>query len=333
MKATSTAHGSRRWGALGALVGLALAVTAVARADDHIVRPGESLPQLAEQLYGNARRAEILAVANGVPEVDEVLRAGQRMVVPAPEWRTVGSEDTWASLAQRLLGDERRAFLLVEANRGNPDARPAAGTEILVPAVVAYRCVYGDGLPQIAERFYGRNEAARLIKRYNFLQGARIDRGDVLLLPLPELRLTNAGRALLESQRSSRGDGSRLTRQTRADTEIRTLEQRLRDGAFVEVIEAAGRLLAARESLSGNQVVSILRAQGTAYVALDRGELAVAAFREALAHQPDLEWNPITTSPKVLRAWQSARAPARPAPAPAKVPGKAPAPAPAPRAP
>jgi len=304
---------------------LALAVATVARADDHIVRPGESLPQLAEQLYGDARRAEILAVANGVPAVDEVLRAGQRLMVPAPEWRTVGSEDTWASLAQRLLGDERRAFLLVDANRGNPDARPAAGTEILVPAVVAYRCAYGDGLPQIAERFYGRNEAARLIKRYNFLQGGRIDRGDVLLLPLPDLRLTNAGRALLASQRATRGDGSRLNRQTHADAEIRALEGRLREGAFVEVVEAAGRLLATRESLSGNQVVSILRALGTAYVALDRTDLAVATFREALAHQPDLEWNPITTSPKVLRAWQTARsAPPAKAPASPAAPAKAP---------
>lgn len=310
----------RRARILGATIVLGMLGTlgaAVARADDHIVRPGESLPQLAEQLYGDARRAAILATVNGVPEVDEVLRAGQRLAVPVPEWRTVGAEDTWASLAQRLLGDERRAFLLIEANRGNPDARPAAGTEILVPAVVAYRCVYGDGLPQIAERFYGRNEAARLIKRYNFLQGARIDRGDVLLLPLPDLRLTNAGRALLESQRASHADGTRQANQTRADGEIRTLEQHLRDGEFVEVVEAAGRLLAGREALSGNQVVSILRAEGTAYVALDRTALAVAAFREALAHQPDLEWNPITTSPKVLRAFQAARLPAPASAAPA----------------
>lgn len=303
-----------------------LLLAAPASADDHIVRPGESLPQLAEQLYGDARRAEILAVANGVPEVDEVLRAGQRLVVPAPEWRTVGAEDTWSSLAQRLLGDERRAFLLVEANRGNPDTRPAPGTEILVPAVVAYRCVYGDGLPQIAERFYRRTEAARLIKRYNFLTGARIDRDEVLLLPLSDLRLTNAGRALLETQRANRGDGSRQVSQTRADAEIRALEQLLRDGDFVELVSASSALLARREALSGNQVVSILRAQGTAYVALDRTALAVATFREALAHQPDLEWNPITTSPKVLQVWQMARA-AAPAP-PAAPPAKAPPPPP-----
>ena len=309
----SGAKTARTLGLATMFVALAIA----ARADEHIVRPGESLPQLAEQLYGDARRAEILATANGVRAVDETLRAGQHLVVPGPEYRAVGAEDTWASLAQRLLGDERRAFLLVEANHGNPDARPTPGSEIVVPAVVAYRCVYGDGLPQIAERFYGRTDAARLIKRYNFLQGARINRDDVLLLPITDLRLTNAGRALLEAQRAGRGDGSRQVSQTHADEEIRALEANLRDGQYVELVEAAGRLLANGDALSGNQLVSILRSLGTAYVALDRNELAVAAFRDALAHQPDMEWNPITTSPKVVRAVQAARAaPAAEAPAP-----------------
>ena len=57
----------------GLLVLLLWLVVAPAHADDHIGRPGESLPQLAEQLYGDARLAEILATANGVLAVDEAL--------------------------------------------------------------------------------------------------------------------------------------------------------------------------------------------------------------------------------------------------------------------
>ncbi len=297
------------------MIRAALALAAVsslpigsAWASEHVVRPGESLPQLAEQLYGDARRATVLAAANSIPEVDEILIAGQRLLVPAPEFRVVAPEDTWDSLAQLLLGDGRRSFLLEEANHAEGSSRPAAGAEIVVPAVVAYRLRYGDGLAQVAERFYGSREGARLIKRFNFMQSARINHGQVLLIPLPELSLTAAGRAALEGSRASRGDGTRAASQARAAEAIRRVERLLGDGSYVEVVAAGNRLLASSSELSGNQVVSILRALGTAHVALDRVDLAVAAFREALRHQADLEWNPITTSPKVLDAFRMARA-------------------------
>ncbi|MBI2895175.1 MAG: LysM peptidoglycan-binding domain-containing protein [Deltaproteobacteria bacterium] len=277
-------------------------------ANEHVVRPGESLPQLAEQFYGDARRAAVLAAANSIPEVDEILIAGQRLLVPAPEFRVVAPEDTWESLAQLVLGDGRRAFLLEGANHAESASRPATGAEIVVPAVVAYRLRYGDGLAQVAERFYGSREGARLIKRFNFMQSARINHGQVLLIPLPELALTAAGRAALEANRASRGDGTRAASQATAAEAIRRLERLLGDGSYVEVVAAGNRLLASASDLSGNQVVSILRALGTAHVALDRPDLAIEAFREALRHQTDLECNPITTSPKVLEAFRTARA-------------------------
>jgi LysM domain-containing protein len=283
-----------------------------ARADDHVVRQGESLPQLAEQLYGDARRATILALANGLADVDVTLVAGERLRVPRPEYRLVGPDDGWDSLAQRLLGDERRAFLLCAANHSDPERRPVPGSEIVVPPVVSYRLQYGDGLPQVAERFTGMRDGARLIKRYNFMTSARINRGDVLLIPLPDLRLTAAGRSELDNGRVSRGDGSRAASQSQADPGIRSLDQMVRDGQYTEALMAGSRLLASESSLTGNQIVSIERAMGVAQVAIDRPDLAVVSFRVALRHQPDLEWNPITTSPKVLRVWQMARQQADP---------------------
>lgn len=59
--------------------------------------------------------------------------------------------------------------------------------------------------------------------------------------------------------------------------------------------------------LTGNQVVSIHRELASAYVALNRVDLAVQAFRTALGRQRDLELDVTRTSPTVLRALEEAR--------------------------
>ena len=68
-----------------------------------------------------------------------------------------------------------------------------------------------------------------------------------------------------------------------------------------------GNRLLGAGSLTGNQVVSIQRELGTAYVALGREDLAVESFRQALSRQPDLELDVARTSPTVMRAFRAAK--------------------------
>src|SRR5690606_9644277 len=76
---------------------------------------------------------------------------------------------------------------------------------------------------------------------------------------------------------------------------------------------ALGNRLLGSGELTGNQLVSISRELGTAYVALGQQALAVDAFRAALARQPDFSMDSRDTSPTVLEALERARQ-ARPAP-------------------
>jgi hypothetical protein len=55
------------------------------------------------------------------------------------------------------------------------------------------------------------------------------------------------------------------------------------------------------------QALSIHRELGTAYVALDRTDLAIDAFSAVLELQPDLELDGLRTSPTVMRALVAAR--------------------------
>ncbi len=80
--------------------------------------------------------------------------------------------------------------------------------------------------------------------------------------------------------------------------------------------EALGRALAAREALEGldrQPDVEPLRARGevlagTAQVALGDDAGAQESFERALAADPSLRLDPMTTSPKVLHVLEAARA-------------------------
>ena len=79
---------------------------------------------------------------------------------------------------------------------------------------------------------------------------------------------------------------------------------------FAEAVALGNRLLGT-QSLSSTQVVTIEKELAVAYVALERADLAEAAFRAALALQPNLELDTVRTSPRVLEAFKRAKQPTK----------------------
>jgi hypothetical protein len=55
------------------------------------------------------------------------------------------------------------------------------------------------------------------------------------------------------------------------------------------------------------QLVAIYRLLACSYVALGETELAVKALREVLDRQPDFQFDPVQTSPKIRKALDRAR--------------------------
>ena len=94
-----------------------------ATAEEHVVREGETLAQIAGLYYGDDRSGGVvLAGANGLSDPDEAaLTAGQRLVIPVPRHVTVAAGDTWSALAEGTLGLARRADVLARANGADPD--------------------------------------------------------------------------------------------------------------------------------------------------------------------------------------------------------------------
>ena len=63
-----------------------------------------------------------------------------------------------------------------------------------------------------------------------------------------------------------------------------------------------------REQSSDRHMAEIFKLIAIAYVAVNRQELAVRAFKEALLRDPGMTLNPVTNSPKVMRAFVDAKA-------------------------
>jgi hypothetical protein len=314
----------RSFVALAVLGAVLCAQAAVARADGkvfvHIVRPSETLASIAQLYYGDPRRENVLVMENGLnTQGGAAIVVGVRLDIPVVSYHRVAAGETWPQLAELFYGEPRRAATLIEANGGS-SVSPDMGAEILVPYPLRHVAGQRETLNDVAQMYYGRTDAAASLRRFNNIRGNRLTRGQIILVPLPDLVLSTEGKALVarfdEVPHPVPADGGAVRAlQARIDDELPVLREHVRRGRFTEAVALGNRLLGAGE-LTGNQIVTIQRELGTAYVALEREDLALRAYREVIARQPDAEMDSIRTSPRVLAAFRAARA----AGAPAEVP-------------
>ena len=287
----------------------------------HLVRKGETLAQIAERIYGRVEMEQLLVAANGLDAGGGIpVLPGMRLEVPALGHYRAGAQETWAGLAEELLGDPDRSDVLAIANGSMPWLAPADGQEIVVPYNMRYVAGQNDSTLTIAYRFLGERDKAWVLDRYNRLKGDPIHRGDVVLVPLTDLPLTPAGKAEAASAGAlvrAEGAGKAREAQRHVEGELPQLASDVRSGRYVDAVVRANRLLGTGD-LSKPQLASIHRHLVEAYVALDATGLAETAcvnWREA---DPAAVLDPVELSPKILKACTGGlgHAPEGPAPPP-----------------
>lgn len=276
-----------------------------ARAFTHVVAAGDTLASIAERYYGRIQYERLLVAANfldargGTPLV-----RGMRLEVPALEHRRVAAGDTWEALAAELLGLPSRADVLSMANGSSPWLPPEAGSEIVVPYNL--RVVVGEGeqLVTIAYRHLGDMNKAWVLDRYNALDGRKVVRGDVLLVPITDLPLTDAGReaaARALERRRSEALGQARTAQRRIALELPQLVADVRAGRYVDAV-ARGTRFVTSGALTEPQRALVEQKLTEAYVALDAVGLAAAACAEWRKRDAGARLDPSLTSPKIIAA-------------------------------
>src|SRR5271156_1498824 len=90
-----------------------LLVTTRASAFTHIVKPGETLAQIAVRVYGDAKKETIIAGANALDsQGGSAPVSGMHLEIPAPGHHRVVAGESWTDLALQYLGDAKRADVL-----------------------------------------------------------------------------------------------------------------------------------------------------------------------------------------------------------------------------
>jgi LysM repeat protein len=294
-----------------ALVLVWCAITSRAQAFIHVVRQGDTLAAIAEQYYGKIQYERILVAANLLElEGGTSIVRGMRLEVPALSHRTIVRGDTWEVLADELLGSPARSDVLSLSNDSKPWLVPEEGAEIIIPYNLRVIVRPGDTLISVALKFMGDMNKAWVLDRYNKLDGRGLDPGTVLLVPLTELPLTDAGKKAATRSATllgSEGAGAMLKSQRRIAQEIPLLITDVRAGRYVDAVARGSRFIATG-ALTEAQLAVVHRHLLEAYVALDAAGLAQAACEEWKKRDAKARLDELELSPKILRACGHAKA-------------------------
>jgi LysM domain len=271
----------------------------------HVVRRSETLASIAERYYGRIQYEKLLVAANDLDaHGGSPIVPGMLLVVPALGHYRVKAGQTWAELATELLGAPNRDVVLSAANGTTPWQPPSDGEQIVVPFNLRVIASSSDTIVTIAYRYLGDEKKAWTLSQYNGLKTGRLQRGDVVLVPLTDLPLTPAGKQAAASSAGatcSQASGAARAAQRKVLAELPALIADVRGGRYMDAVTQANRFLA-EGALTKPELAVIERQLLESYAALGAIGLATEACNAWRKHDPHARVDPVMLSPKIVAA-------------------------------
>ncbi len=291
------------------VVFLTAAITTTIRLDayaqtniTYIARKGDTLALLAAEYYGDRRHAVFIMAANNIQQM-KPLRSRQRLRIPVGPTITVNLGDTLTGLAERHLGDKRRAAFLAEFNGLDAYDSLPVGEEINIPFHVTHRITSNETLRTVAKRYLGSAKEAKTLQQYNFLETLKPKRGDTIFIPVKHVRVRNSRLPAPDPESKSR----RAKRREMRKEAKRLLPDALtawRSGDFATIKRDLTKLDI--DYLNAQRAAAVGILLGGAYIAFGDNDSALALFRRVLERVPKYSLSTYNYSPKIRTVWVQA---------------------------
>lgn len=295
---------------LALAIALALALPAAVLAQQpagterYRVKKGDTLEILAAEYYGNREHKIYIMVENGLDH-DRALKPGERLRIPRSEETTAAVGDTLAGLAAQHLGDARRAPYLAEFNGLPADASVAAGQTVRIPLRVTYKATREERLRDVALSLFADASKAKLLQAYNFLEADQLEPGQAISVPIFNVEVQAAKQRPRDPESQARR-AKRADMLERASIALPEARSAWRDGDFAAVKRELTKL--DFDYLDAPLAVEVGVLLGSAYIAFDDLDSALATFSRALERVPDHQLSAYEHSPKVRELWRRAAA-------------------------
>jgi LysM repeat protein len=262
----------------------------------------DSLDLISAEYYGERSYVVFIVTEN---KLKKGLQPYQRLRIPVTKEITTVKGDTFASLAEKYLGDIKREQFLADYNKLPVDASLATGTPLTIPFHVTYVSENGESVGAVALKFYGDSKQADLLKRYNFLEKGTLDKGEAIEVPVLSVRVRPSKLPQLDTESQDR-HRQRVKITEMAATALPAARAAYAQGDFAHVLDVLSPFADQLEYLDSNTAVAIGLLLGKAHIAFDNTDAAVGAFVQIHERQSSFKVHAYDESPKVLDAWKKA---------------------------
>ena len=267
-------------------------------------KANDSLALLAAEYYGDRNRAIFIMVANKIIH-PRPLKAGERIKIPVSRQVITSPGDTFETLAAAYLGNALRGTFLAEFNNLSADETLASGTSLSIPFTVTHTATATESLASIAAAYFGDTKNATMLRQYNFLEKDTIEKGDQLIVPIFNVRLSAAKMPSIDADSKARRERQKEV-QERAAKALPAAMQAWRIGDFAEVKAALAEVELYLDYLDTAQAVEVGVLLGSLHVAFNDTKPALEAFKRVLERKSTHQLSAYQVSPKVLVVWKEA---------------------------
>lgn len=289
---------------------LLVIATSTVHADDGIVvyrvKPGETIDLVAAEFYGDHTRTSLFIVDENKWKTYKKLNPGERIRVPVTREITTVTGDTLEALAQKHLGDPKRAAFIAQYNNLAPTTIPAAGVVIKLPLIVTHVAQTTESLAAISSFYFGDTKQVDVIRAYNNLgDKPAIEKGDAVLVPVMNVRV-HAERVPVPDAESIARRKDHAAANEAAAAALPLARTAALQGDYAGVARALADVGKKLDYVDAPMMGEIGILLGKALVAAGDTAGAKAAFAQVIAREPQKALSAYYESPTIIDAWRAA---------------------------